>query len=199
MNSPLEITNYNRTASELEEFWIFCLFVQGRNSDFGFECMRRVVNSLGRQKLGTPDSSKTPFDCIRHEMEWNSNYIHNLLVVNGVGQYTRFARALEESLQLDLRTATLKELLSIHGIGPKTARFFLVHSRGGEDYAVLDVHILRWLRQFYPNAPQQTPSTETIYRLWEERYFHMRKQNFSHMKDAAQIDLLIWSSMSGRI
>lgn len=198
MNSPLEVTNYKRTQAELEAFWLFCLFVAGRNSDFGYDCMRRVINSLnkGGRLLKT---GKTPFEFIRQEQEWNINFIHNLLVANKVGQYTRYSRAINESLNLNLRTATLEELMDVYGIGPKTARFFLVHSRGELEYAILDVHILRWLRQFYPNAPEATPINHDEYKRWEEKFLLVAKSQFPNAKDTAEIDLLLWAGMSGRL
>jgi thermostable 8-oxoguanine DNA glycosylase len=46
----------------------------------------------------------------------------------------------------------------IHGIGPKTSRFFILWTRPHERYAALDVHILRWLRGLGHNAPRSTPN-----------------------------------------
>jgi thermostable 8-oxoguanine DNA glycosylase len=62
------------------------------------------------------------------------------------GQYARIAAAFRGVLSLNLRTCTVADLEAVHGIGPKTARMFLLHSRPAQRVAVLDTHILAWLR-----------------------------------------------------
>ena len=60
---------------------------------------------------------------------------------SGIGQYGRMARAFWEAANLpyDLREVELKDLMRVHGIGPKTARLFLTHTRQNQRLAVLDV------------------------------------------------------------
>jgi thermostable 8-oxoguanine DNA glycosylase len=62
---------------------------------------------------------------------------------------------------------------------------------------VLDVHILKFLRDNgYPNAPKQTPS-EKAYLKWEKVFLAVCKEMFPH-KSIAEIDLDIWTKYSGR-
>ena len=123
--------------------------------------------------------------------------IEDLLRACRVGQYGRLTKAILGTMKVDLRTATLDELMAIHGIGPKTARFFLVHSRENCNHAVLDVHILKFLRaNGYPTAPVQTPSGKA-YLFWEKVFLDYCKVMFPH-KSIADIDLAIWTEYSGR-
>lgn len=60
--------------------------------------------------------------------------------------------------ELDLWVIMPEDLEKVHGIGPKTSRFFIMWIRPGERYAALDVHILRWLKARGHDAPRTTPS-----------------------------------------
>jgi hypothetical protein len=182
--APTAITNFNRTQDELETFWIFSILVAGKDSDI---TSRKVGQLLSRR------GTLTPFQYLRE----NENVIHNLLVANKVGQYGRIERAIRESLNLDLRTASLSELMNVFGVGPKSARFFMLHSREDCDCAVLDVHILRWMRNRGVETPQQTPSGKK-YLDFERIFLSMARAEFPNLP-IAQIDLLIWASESGRI
>jgi thermostable 8-oxoguanine DNA glycosylase len=77
-----------------------------------------------------------------------------------VGNYGKVFKAFHEVAfaNLDLRTCSPAELEAIHGIGPKTARFFIIWTRQDARVAALDVHILRWMRNLGYDAPRQTPS-----------------------------------------
>jgi thermostable 8-oxoguanine DNA glycosylase len=59
---------------------------------------------------------------------------------------------------INLQTCSPTELETIHGIGPKTARFFIIWTRPDARVAALDVHVLRWLKTLGYDAPSQTPS-----------------------------------------
>ena len=186
MIQPTAVTNFSRSDDELETFWLFCLFVAGKNSDI-------AANKVGRflQKRG----GQTPFAYLRGQ----ANSLHNLLVANKVGQYGRLERAITQSVELDLRAATLADLTAIHGVGPKTARFFLLHSRRDCECAVLDVHILRWLREEcgVDDAPAQTPAMGEQYERLERLCLSLMKAHFPGLS-VAEIDLLLWTKMSGR-
>lgn len=184
--NPLNITNFDRTYSELQAFWIFCVVVAGRNADFAARSVAALLSRRG---------SMTPFNYLKSLGEHG---VHNCLVAHRVGQYTRISKALNESLNLDLRKVSLEQLMAIHGVGPKTARFFLLHSRPGLDLAVLDTHILAWLRDKGIETPPSTPGNMERYEELERLFIHMRKACFPSMAPA-QADLLIWATQSGRL
>lgn len=187
MIQPTSITNFSRTREELETFWIFCVLVAGKNSDWAAE---KVLQFLKKKRAG-----ETPFAYIRR----NVLDLHNMLVANRVGQYARIEKALSQSCVIDIATASLDALMDIHGVGPKTARFFLLHSRQDCKVAVLDVHILRWMREecSVDDAPEQTPTGERY--LYLERLFLLLIESKFPGLSVADVDLILWARMSGRI
>jgi len=48
---------------------------------------------------------------------------------------------------LDLATCSVSDLEKIRGIGPKTARMFVLCARPNQKLAVLDTHILSFMRE----------------------------------------------------
>jgi thermostable 8-oxoguanine DNA glycosylase len=125
--------------------------------------------------------------------------IRNVLVASKIGQYGRLTKAVMDSLNLDLRTCTLEDLLAVHGVGPKTARFFLLHSRRYAKHAVLDTHILSWLRSHgVENAPKATPQNPKLYAELEDTFIRLAELWFPNVP-LAEVDLLIWMQQSGRL
>ena len=187
---PTDITDFSRDTNQLEAFWLFCMFVAGKNSDYASRCLSKLIHGM----------SKRGYDGIfNYFKDLGRDGIHNALVANKVGQYTRLTKGVMQSLDLDLTNCTLEDLLKIHGVGNKTARFFLLHTRKGCEYAVLDTHILAWLRSHgVEEAPKTTPTDNRLYRLIENRFRHMSRASYPHLTDS-QIDLLIWSEQSGRL
>ncbi len=181
---PTQVTNYNRTDTELETFWIFSIMVAGKPSEWA---ARVVAKFLKNRK------HMTPFEYIASM----GHGLRNTLVANRVGQYNRISLALEQSLKLNLRTCTVRDLESIYGVGAKTARFFLLHTRKNVECAVLDTHILSWMREFGINTPKATPSGKKYADL-EAIALRLMKAEFPGMS-IADADLLIWSMMSGRV
>jgi len=188
--NPTDITDFNRDTNQLEAFWLFCMFVAGKNSDYASRCLSKLIHGM----------SKRGYDGIFYYFrDLGRDGIHNALVANKVGQYTRLTKGVMQSLDLDLSTCTLDDLLKIHGVGNKTARFFLLHTREGCDYAVLDTHILAWLRTHgVEDAPKTTPTDKKVYKTLEKKFRYLSRLIYPFLSDA-QIDLLIWSEQSGRI
>lgn len=184
---PKAVTNFSRTRAELELFWIFCVCVAGKNAD-------QTASKVGNMFRRCLTKNDTPFTYLKD----NQHAIHNLLVANRIGQYGRIESAIMDSLELDLADCTLDELMNCRGVGPKTARFFLVHTRKDADYVVLDTHILKWLRTKYDSEyPKSTPSGQEYVRI--ENIARMLFKTEFLDATMAEIDLLIWAKMSGRL
>ncbi len=183
MINPKQITDFNRSKRELEMFWIFCLMVAGKNSDN----TAKVVARLFQDK-------EEPFIYLQ-EQEFA---LRNTLVANRTGQYYRYERAIKESIHLNLFEAGIDELEAVYGIGPKTSRFFLLHSREGAEHVVLDTHVLKWLKMQGMDVPVATPTDKKKYRQIEAVALGLIKAAFPGLT-MAQADLLIWSSVSGRL
>jgi len=195
--NPTDITDFNRDTNQLEAFWLFCMFVAGKNSDYASRCLSKLLYSAKWRSCNKPEFSDNDgvFNYFKSIGEVG---VHNALVANKVGQYTRLTKGVMQSLDLNLRTCTLEDLLKIHGVGNKTARFFLLHTRAGCEYAVLDTHILKWMRNRGEDVPKSTPTNSKVYRELEKRFRYLSRLAHPSLTDA-QIDLLIWSEQSGRI
>jgi len=185
MINPMRITNFERTDAELQTFWIFCILVAGKNAD---NAARVISRLLGRVDL----TQTTPFQYFRDLGELG---IRNSLVAARAGQYGRVTRAIMESLNLDLRTATVQDLEAVFGVGPKTARFFLLHSRPGVEVAVIDTHIRKWLNFHLQDVPEHL--TRKQYAELEPIFISLAKSYFPGMA-IADVDLLLWAQYSGR-
>ena len=183
---PKNITNYSRTDSELETFWLFCLFVAGKNSDTASIKLSQLLEDMS--PWDTPFSYLKTID------------IHNKLLSVKSGQYTRLSKAIEQSIDLDLRNCDLDDLINVYGVGPKTARFFLLHTREDCEYAVLDTHILKWVRHHvgYEDAPKNTPQDKKEYNKWSNITISLMRESYPDLS-LADIDLLIWTEVSGRL
>ena len=182
---PKNITNFSRTDAELQAFWIFGCVVAGKNSDYAAKVLSRLLNNC----------KSTPFEYFK---ELGEVGIRNALVAAKSGNYTRITKFILESLDLNLKEATQEQLMNIHGIGPKTASFFLLHTRPNIEVAVLDVHILKYLRDKSVDAPQQTPTSIKKYNELQSMFLYFAKIDFPFMT-IADIDLMLWMKYSGRL
>ena len=189
MINPAEVTNYNRTQSELEEFILFCINVAGKKS--AIEAPKLEV-FIERAKDITKES--TPFNCIRKLIKLGRlNEIMHWAKLSPYAQ--RYNSYVAVAKIKDLQTVTLNRLLQVPGIGLKTARFFLSHSREDFDEPMLDTHILRFLRdQGYADAPKSTPTNENTYHYFANIFKNIARQLGKSVTD---LDLEIWKQYSG--
>ncbi len=145
---------HSRTDAELEHFFIFCMCVAGKSAKAAKMAVRRLLN---------PHRS-TPFGYLGRKRE----LIRARLERARTGKYGLLSEGLEFIVDksitgAELRTMTLEELEEIPGVGFKTSRFFVVYSREGARHAVLDTHILAYLRTLGYDAPRQTPGKRKQY------------------------------------
>lgn len=139
------------------------------------------------QFLALLPPGETPFERIRAAGD-----IRPLLEQVRMGQYTRITKAFQALVNsgVNLDSATVEELERTPGVGLKTSRFFVLHSRAGERVACLDTHILRYMREeLGVPAPKSTPTSPA-------RYHALEKLFLAHCDDLgrepADLDLDIW-------
>ena len=187
MINPTTITNFNRTEEELEEFLIFAILVAGK----GAEQQAKKLDAFLNYHYPTNRRFKNkPFEYIEWLLDWNMLDI--IMKEFKLGQYNRIGHAFTEIVKFKgrLKKITLEELESIKGIGSKTARFFLLHSRKDAQFAVLDTHILKWLREQGYDAPKATP-TKKKYAVLEKIFL---TEAWKREMLPADLDLMIWKS-----
>jgi thermostable 8-oxoguanine DNA glycosylase len=187
MIDPNTITNFNRSEAELEEFLLFAILVAGKSAK---QQAKKLDDFLYQQRL-TNDASIngwTPFQEIEHL--WKNNLLLDRMAHFRLGQYKRLETAFKGILDFKgrLSTITIEELESVKGIGSKTARFFVLHSRPNQSLAVLDTHILKWLKFLGYDAPKATPSKKNYGEV--ERWFLMEANN--RKMTPANLDLQVW-------
>lgn len=185
---PTDITDYTMDDGALERFALFSVLVAGKTAKVVARQLQTILWYLGEHADAGRESS--PFERFRVR---TVEEVHDVLYNVGVGCHHMKARGCHElaSAGLDLRTCSPEELEKIHGIGRKTSRFFILHSRRDAQVAALDTHILKWLRENgHEGAPKLTPSSAKSYRRWEEIFLSLVPEG----KDVAEFDLEIWRS-----
>jgi hypothetical protein len=186
MIDPLRVTDFDRSQEGLELFWVFCVVVAGKNADSMAEAVRRLL------------AARPPGQRPLAYLQSLGPGLHDALVASRTGQYRRIAGALAGSFNLDLATAPIERLEQVHGVGPKTARYFVLHTRAGARVAVLDTHLLKWLRRRgLPDVPPHTPGSRKRYLELESRAIRAIGRAFPGMT-LAEADLHIWATTSGR-
>lgn len=191
MVNPEEITNYDLEDHGLEEHILFWICAAGKNGRTAARCLDGLLNDIGGHDIG-------PFNAIKI---WGY-YVHpetqegwpEMLRDNGIGCYNSKAKTMFQLAMsgLNLRTCSASDLESIYGIGFKTSRCFILHSRKDAQVAGLDTHMLKHLRALGYDAPKSTPVGK--------KYLTLEKTVLSLAKEAgmspASYDLKIWNEYS---
>lgn len=187
MVDPKNITNYNLTKNELEEHILFWVCAAGKNGVTAAQCLDRFLGSAKLRAKRYGKKPRTPFAIIRATPD---KVLAEYMMAAGIGCYTSKAKSFRELANsgINLKTCSVDDLEAIHGIGPKTARCFLMHSRPKQRLAGLDVHILKFLKDSGYNVPKSTP-TGNKYKQIEQWFL---KEADKAGKAPADFDLEIW-------
>ena len=186
--NPKKITDFNRTKADLELFAIFAVCVAGKKSQQTADKVNKHFTDFQ-----TPTKQLTPFEAIENLV--NIKVFGAYLQMAKFGQYKRIYRALRDLAEsgLDLKTCSVEDLEAIHGIGPKTSRFIIMHSRPNQRLATLDTHILRWMRDQGINTPKATPQSKKLYKELEQKFLTLCDKCAIL---PSQLDLKIWKQYS---
>lgn len=175
-----------------ELFFLFTVVVAGK---VAAQQTQKLANMLDDLRVDNPLCSGNPFDLLRAANR--RGLLRAYLEKHKLGQYGRLMNVFSACLQdsFDVCTCTLDDLESIAGVGPKTSRFFLSYTRPGTQYAILDTHVLAYMRDVMGlEAPRSTPPLK-LYRALEMAYLtHAAELN----RDPAELDLDIWREYSSR-
>jgi hypothetical protein len=187
MIDPADVTKFDRTPAELEEWWLFSTVVAGKTATTQARLLDGFLND-NRQS-----SDESPFAVVRRLVL--SGSLGERLQHSRLGQYRRLLRCWQESLHLDLARAPVEAFEAVHGVGPKTARMFILHSRPDQRLAVLDTHVLKFLRASGATTLEATPSHPTTYRRLELAFLnHADAAGHS----PADFDLRVWKTYATR-
>lgn len=185
MVKPENVPFYNLNDYELQEFLVFCVLVAQKSAYYIAKSQVFLMDLLS-PKTDTP----TPQFSIIGETS-----LENLIIAmkrSGIGCYNAKSRALKElaGSGLDLRTCSIEDLERIKGIGPKTSRFFVLHTRRDAKCAILDVHILRHMRNYgHTFVPLSTPQNRKTYARLEKLFIQMVPSGMT----IAEYDAMLWT------
>lgn len=180
-----KITDFNLDTKGLETRLLFWACAAGKN---GTTAARLVSEFLERI-----DGKESPFNKIK---TFDKEELVTILKDVGIGCYNHKARTMLELANsgLDLSTCSTEELEKIYGIGMKTSRCFILHSRKDSQCAGLDTHILKHLRaNNIKDVPKSTPTSK-------KQYLRLEYEVLRLAKDAgmapADYDLQVWNKYS---
>lgn len=184
MIDPYHITNFDRSQEELEEFLLFCTFAANKPS------LRAAFNTerFLELKLDKETPLSYTYDLLK------SGYLLPMLEHRKIGPYEHnFRRLAELAMGVagpTIYDMTVESLERVYGVGPKTARMFILHSRPNQEYAVLDTHVLKYLRDIgYTQVPKATPKNPAFYRALENAFV---RDAHEIGRSVAEHDLEVW-------
>jgi len=182
---PNNITKYDCTDKELQLLLLFWICAAGKKASTAARNLDRML-SRGSDLFCTDE----PFEIIRRFGPELAEYMR----VNGIGCYNNKSRSMLDLARrgLDLKRCSVSDLESVRGIGPKTARCFLMHSRRDARFAGLDTHALKYMRENGIDVPKSTPTGKKYLEL-ERKFLEMAD---SSGKTIAEFDLEIWRHYS---
>lgn len=194
MIDPSNITNFQRTDHELEEFALFCPAAAGKNSQEQAYKPTRLIALLQRGS----DRSTSPFGRIAmaegESFGYDPNQLMEAMRRSKIGKYSLLYDAYVRLCRLtpnELRTLPVEEFEKLPGFGMKTARFFVLHSRPTDDIACIDTHVLRYLRIAGLNVPNDVGSPSRY--LAAEKAFLVQAGRLGI--EPWRLDINVWNYM----
>lgn len=181
MIDPTDVTKYDRSQAELEEWWLFSVIVAGKTAATQARLLEGFLTAIPH--VGSP------FEKVASLVV--SGALEGHMKMARLGQYSRLVPCFTQSLKLDLRNDPVEAFEAIHGVGPKTARMFIMHSRPNQRLAAIDTHVLKHLREKGYEAPTATPPAGKLYRKLEEQFLALAD---AAGESPADYDLRVWKS-----
>jgi thermostable 8-oxoguanine DNA glycosylase len=191
MIDPTNITNYNRTKEELEEFALFCPAVAGKTAKIQAEKLDRMLKNL-EDRYG----NDSPFKLVNRAA--SDDILEDEMRNVKLGKYSMLVpcyKALSFCDAEDLLDTSVYDLKRFPGWGNKTARFFLMHAKEDTNVATLNTHILSWMQENtdIDHVPDSTPSSNREYKRLEHYFL---KECKDRGRDPTELDLEIWNQYS---
>ena len=194
MIDPTDVTKFDRTDAELQEWWLFGTVAAGKTASTQARLLQEFFDLTRR-------GDETPFETIASYPEttiteplsgrYTLDPLEDYMRRARLGQYRRLVRCWRESLALDLRNDPVEAFEAIHGVCPKTARLFILHSRPAQRLAAIDTHVLKHLAVNGCVVPKATPPSGKLYRALEQEFLKLAEASGMTVAD---YDLQVWKS-----
>lgn len=169
------------------EWLLYSILVAGKKATFA----QSKVGAI--RKEAHKNNFQESYDFLKSIYK-DEELLENTLRSIKTGKYRVFKKAFKYIFETNLnhQTASIDELEKICGVGMKTARMYLSFTREyGFNYAVLDVHILNWMRRQGIDAPYSTPSSKKQYLMLEQEFLKIAKRK---NVNPLSLDRQIWLS-----
>jgi thermostable 8-oxoguanine DNA glycosylase len=189
MIDATKITNYNLDTYGLQQHILFWICASGKNGVTAAKSLHGLLQIL-KYKCNIDTfpivNDLSPFEMIKQQ----KRHLVYFMKAAGIGCYNLKSKTFLDlaSSNLDLKNCTSIDLENIKGIGPKTAKCFIIHTRRDAKCSGLDRHILTFLRDKGYNAPLSTPSSKKEYGRLEQIFLNLVPKD----KTIAEFDLSIW-------
>lgn len=188
MVDPTKVTIYDRTDAQLEEFLLFCIAVAGKNATTTSKNLEALLD------FGADYCDGGPFEIVKAINAFRP--LNKVLKDFGFGCHGLKAKGFLAAANsgLDLRSCTAADLEQIPGVGMKTSRYFLLHTRRDANVACFDTHLLKWLSYYSGHdVPRHTPTGKRYLEL-EAAYLKIAEVL---KMNPADLDLRIWNRSRG--
>ena len=182
---PNNITKFDMPDDELELVLLFWVCAAGKKATTAAANLSRLL-CFGGESFGLT----SPFGIIRKF----GVELAEAMRSRGIGCYNNKSRCMLElaHMGLDLRACSVSDLEAVRGIGPKTARCFLMHSRRNVRHAGLDTHVLKYMREMGFDVPKSTPAGRKYIEI-ESKFLEIADKSGMSV---AEFDLKIWKTYS---
>lgn len=184
------MTAKEHTQYDLEALFLLALLVAGKTG----RVMQRILDRF----LSNAKGEETPFEYIQRLLKQGGRKrLHERLATARTGMYTKVIDCMAELFrqELDIRVCSIDELETLPGVGPKTSRFFIAYSRPEIRVAILDIHIMRFMRDHGIDTPNQTPQNRKRYAELETQYLELADRLGIH---PTKLDDDVWQERAWR-
>lgn len=184
---PNNITNFDCDEKELQLVLLFWISAAGKKASVSARNLEKLLK-YGNSIFDTDE----PFEIIKNF----GTDLPEILRSFGFGCFNNKAKSMLDlsTSGLDLKTCSVLDLEQIIGIGCKTARCFLLHSRKNCRFAGLDTHVLKYMKERGIDVPKSTPTGKKYLEL-EKKFLELVDQSG---KTVAEFDLEIWKKYSNK-
>jgi|688.fasta_scaffold00614_22 thermostable 8-oxoguanine DNA glycosylase len=178
---PDNCTDFSLDKNGLELHILFWIFAAGKNGHTASRCLNNILQEYSRKT-----NLESPFDIFK-----NIEDLPQELKKFGVGCFNNKSKCVKNliSKNFDLSKCTIEDLESVWGLGPKSVRCFLIHTRKNQQLAGLDRHVLRYLSELGYKVPKSTPNKKQYLEI-EKIFIELAK---SVGKTISEFDLEIWT------
>jgi thermostable 8-oxoguanine DNA glycosylase len=189
MVNPVFFTNYDLDDQQLEEYVLFGIAAAGKNAKSSAKGLDKLLKSL-HLELGI--EGWYPFRVVS---QFTPEQLATKLKECGLGCYNLKAKSFHivATMGLDLRKCAPEDLERCPGIGCKTSRLFILHTRRRARVACLDTHLLKWMASLGHDVPKVSPKKK-VYQRVEQIFLSLARER---RMSPARLDLDIWRKYSG--